>query len=399
MKTKCPNCGNYYPPRSNKIFCSSLCRVTWHRNRNKNKTDKTGLTMNNKDAAGNTPKPRTTFETKWHEMVKTGQVKQLMADLQTQQALPLGEKIKQSKAKIKCWYESFNGQVAVSFSGGKDSSVLLWLVRQLYPEVPAVFVNTGLEYPELVSMVRNTENVTILRPQIPFHTILKEHGYPLVSKKVARGISILRHPTNKNKNVYRLYDEGINRFGQEVNGFKIANRWRFLINAPFDCTDKCCQVMKKEPIHRYQRETKRLPFIGTMAADSKNREKIYLQHGCNGYDLKEPKSTPLGFWTEQDILQAIGQYNIPYPSVYGKIRKINGRLSCSGLKRTGCIFCMFAMQMEPAPNRFQKLYHTHPKLYDFCMDKLGIEDVLQYVVHNCPDKSIKRKFSLNKTLF
>lgn len=136
-----------------------------------------------------------------------------------------------------------------------------------------------------------------------------------------------------------------------------------------------------------------------MATDSKAREKGYLQHGCNGYDLKEPKSTPLGFWTEQDILQALVEFKISYPSVYGQIRRNDhGEWYCTGVKRTGCVFCMFAMQMEPT-NRFQKLYHSHPKLYRYCMDKLGLKDVLDYVRLNCPDRACAGKFTNQITLF
>jgi 3'-phosphoadenosine 5'-phosphosulfate sulfotransferase (PAPS reductase)/FAD synthetase len=280
--------------------------------------------METKDAAGNTPKPLTIFEKKWRESVSSGDVKDRMEELKRLQDLPLDEKIAITEERIRCWYESFEGKVAVSFSGGKDSKVLLWIVRRLFPDVPAVFCNTGLEYPEVIKHVMSHENVTVMRPLMPFHQVIEKYGYPLVSKKVARGISILRNPTDKNQNVYRLYDEGINRFGEQVNGFKIAARWRFLIDAPFECSDKCCEIMKKEPMRRYTKQTGRKSFVGTMAADSKAREKVYLQHGCNGYDLKDPKSTPLGFWTEQDILQALVKYKLTYPSVYGQIRRNDG---------------------------------------------------------------------------
>ena len=351
------------------------------------------------DAAGNKPAPLTSFEKKWRDKVQSGDVKGNMEELKRLQSLPLLEKISISESRVRCWYESFKGQVAVSFSGGKDSSVLLWLVRRLYPDVPAVFCNTGLEYPEVVKHVLSKENITVMRPKMPFHKVIEKYGYPLISKKVARGISVLRHPTPNNKNIYRLYDQGINRFGEPVNGFKVSNRWRFLVDAPFELSDKCCDIMKKEPMHRYTKSTGRTSFVGTMATDSKAREKVYLQQGCNGYDQKEPKSMPLGFWTEQDILQALLLFGIPFPSVYGKIlRKTNGELYCTGVKRTGCVFCMFAMHMEPN-NRFQKLYHSHPKLYRYCMDKLGIKEVLDYVRINCPDKACAAKFTNQITLF
>jgi len=66
--------------------------------------------------------------------------------------------------------------VYVSFSGGKDSTVLLHLVRSLYPEVPAVFCDTGLEFPEIKEFVRNTPDVTTIRPTMSFRKVLEIMG-------------------------------------------------------------------------------------------------------------------------------------------------------------------------------------------------------------------------------
>lgn len=70
-------------------------------------------------------------------------------DLKILQGLDLELKEEISKRRIEDWYEEFDGDVYVSFSGGKDSRVLLHLVRSMYPDVPGVFADTGLEYPEL----------------------------------------------------------------------------------------------------------------------------------------------------------------------------------------------------------------------------------------------------------
>jgi 3'-phosphoadenosine 5'-phosphosulfate sulfotransferase (PAPS reductase)/FAD synthetase len=297
--------------------------------------------------------------------------------------------------RIRDWYETWDGKVAVSYSGGKDSQVLLWLVRKIYPEVPAVFCNTGLEYPEIISMVKSTDNVVVMRPKIPFNKVIETHGYPLVSKKVARGVSVLRNPTGLNQNIVRLYSEGINRFGTPVNGFKVANRWKFLVMAPFKISDKCCEIMKKEPMRRFERETGMVQYVGTLAEDSKSREKIYLQHGCNAYDIKTPRSTPLGFWTEQDVLQCLKTYKIPHASVYGNIEHNHqtGKLYHTGVKRTGCVFCSFGLHMEGSPNRFQMLHDTHPKLWKYCMESLNMEFILKYMKDHCPDRTILRSFN------
>ena len=98
-------------------------------------------------------------------------------DLRELQALPLDLKILKTKNRIKEFYNFFGGQVSVSFSGGKDSTVLLHIARELYPDIEAVFVNTGLEYPEIQKFVKTFDNVTILRPKMRFDEVLKTYGY------------------------------------------------------------------------------------------------------------------------------------------------------------------------------------------------------------------------------
>ena len=71
-----------------------------------------------------------------------------ISDLRQRQALPLRAKVLMSQNRIREWYDHWNGDVYISFSGGKDSTVLAHLVHDLYPDVPMVFSNTGLEYPE-----------------------------------------------------------------------------------------------------------------------------------------------------------------------------------------------------------------------------------------------------------
>ena len=86
----------------------------------------------------------------------------------------------------------YSGKVAVSFSGGKDSTVLLDLARRAFPDIPAVFVDTGLEYPEIREFVKTVPNVTWLRPEMPFSKVISEYGYPVISKDVARRIRYAR---------------------------------------------------------------------------------------------------------------------------------------------------------------------------------------------------------------
>jgi 3'-phosphoadenosine 5'-phosphosulfate sulfotransferase (PAPS reductase)/FAD synthetase len=192
--------------------------------------------------------------------------------LQQRQSLPLEKKIILSKIRIRDWYEYYHGNVYVSFSGGKDSTVLLHLVRSLYPDVPAVFVDTGLEYPEIKSFVKKINNVVWIHPELPFHKVIEKYGYPVISKKISRMIHVCRNPSISNQNTRKLYLCGISRKNEKTHSFKLPKKWRKLLYAPFKISDKCCDELKKKPFQKYVKETGRKGITGVMASDGKQRE-------------------------------------------------------------------------------------------------------------------------------
>lgn len=107
-------------------------------------------------------------------------------DLKYFQAMPLDIKVAMTKTRIREWVKEYGTDgVYVSFSGGKDSTVLLHIARQIYPNIKAVFVDTGLEYPEIRKFVKTFDNVEILRPKMRFDEVIKKYGYPIISKEVA----------------------------------------------------------------------------------------------------------------------------------------------------------------------------------------------------------------------
>lgn len=305
--------------------------------------------------------------------------------LKLMQNYPLWMKVEKTKMRIIEWYEHWDGQVYISFSGGKDSTVLLNIAREIYPDIPAVFCNTGIEYPEVVSHVKSYSNVIELRPIKPFHKIIKEDGYPIISKEVSHKVGVVQR-NGKDCKTYRYFDESEN-----TGKFNCA-KWKFLIDAPFKVDSKCCYYLKTGPIDKYEKETNNKPIIGTMAEESMRREVRYLKTGCNSFDGSNPKSTPMGFWTEQDVLEYLVVNNISIPSVYGSIIKDdNGKYITTGLNRTGCMYCGFGAHLEGYPNRYQRLQHTHPKHYKFMLDKLGFKQVLDYANILYEDKQ-KRLF-------
>ena len=164
------------------------------------------------------------------------------------------------------------------------------------------------------------------------------------------------------------------------------SRYLFMLEAPFDVSNKCCMVMKKQPAHKYAKNTGRKPMTATMATESKLRASNWIKHGCNVFESKNPISNPMSFWTEQDVLLYIKENNLPICSVYGDVvtdYKSMGQcenqmsladygifdnerplLKTTGCTRTGCVLCGFGCHLEKEPNRFQMLKETHPKFYN-----------------------------------
>lgn len=288
------------------------------------------------------------------------------------QALPLDIKIAKSKLRIQEWIDRYGEEgVYISFSGGKDSVVLLDLVRQVNPNIPAVFVDTGLEYPEIKDFVEKQENIIILRPKKSFKQVIEEHGYPMVSKEQANYLDEIRNSTEHMKKL-RLEGDAKGRF-------KLFEKWHYLIDAPFKISHKCCKIMKKAPFIAYEKRTGRVGFVGNMASESSLRRQSYLRNGCNAFENNRPISMPIGFWTDQDVLSYIKMFRLEIASVYGDIIEENGKLKTTGADRTGCVFCGFGLHLEKEPNRFQRLEKTHPQLHAYCMDKLGFKDVCEYM--------------------
>lgn len=345
-------------------------------------------------------------------------MKHQKSDLAQMQSLPLEAKIILTKQRIKVWYENwckfeivntktgktrfvtfdtrdnrepelkeyeyiesvYDGQVYVSFSGGKDSTVLLHIVREMYPDVEAVFVNTGLEYPEIQKFVKTFDNVAILRPEMRFDEVIKTYGYPVISKSVA---NCVRGGKLGQKSRLNLLN-GLNCDGTDTKSKFSKAKYKPLLDVDFEVSEMCCDVMKKKPAYTFQRQSGKKPIIATMTTESILREKNWLKSGCNAFEDKHPKSQPMSFWTEQDIYQYIKKYNVPIASVYGDVVYSENpeqmrleeygyecgtdQLETTGCDRTGCIFCGFGCHLEKGKSRFERLKETHPRQYEYCLN-------------------------------
>lgn len=289
------------------------------------------------------------------------------------QSLPLEAKIERSKRLISEWLETYP-EAYISFSGGKDSTVLLDLARQVDRSVKAVFCDTGLEYPEIKEFVKKQDNVEIIKPTMNFREVIIKYGYPFISKEVAQTVCQARKNLTTGKYTYRMAK--LNGTARDKDGnlsqYNIP-KYKPLLDTDFVISHECCNVIKKTPFKKHSNA-----IIGMTADESRLREQHWVKYGCNAFNNKQPKSNPLMVWTEQDILFYIKQKDLKIADVYGEIVKTDdtqqmcmyGDLRCSGVQRTGCIFCGFGAHLDTRKggvSRFVMLKKSHPKLYDYCM--------------------------------
>ncbi len=216
-----------------------------------------------------------------------------------------------------------------------------------------------------------------------FKEVIFKYGYPLISKEIAHKITSAR---NKPDGKVAQYFEPNNEKDLKYNGNFSVTKWKWLKDSNIPIGSQCCDVMKKKPFKKFEKETGLKPIIGTMASESAIRKNGWYRYGCNAFDQERPQSKPLSFWTEQDIFEYLERFNIPYcDEIYGEIKKDKkGKYYTTGCSRTGCVFCAFGVHLEKEPNRFQQLKVTHPALYNYCMKPieeggLGMKEVLERV--------------------
>ena len=296
-----------------------------------------------------------------------------LEELKLMQNYPLWMKVEKTKQRIREWYEYYNGEVYVSFSGGKDSTVLLHIVRSMYPDVEAVFSDTGLEYPEIKEFVKSFDNVTIVRPEMSFKQVVEQKGYPIISKSVSNCVRLAKKNIEDGKDTLRVRQIR----GLETGSIFNKGKWEFLLNAPFKVSDECCNYLKKKPLNKFTKESGKKPMVATMASEGGVRREAYLKTGCNAFN--NGKSQPMGFWREEDVFEYILENKLSIAPVYGEIIKTENGYTTSQEKRTGCIFCAFGCHLEKSPNRFERMRESHPHLHKYCMETLGMKDVLDYI--------------------
>lgn len=300
------------------------------------------------------------------------------AELRRLQHMPYEWKLQHAKDVIREFveHEGLNG-VYVSFSGGKDSLVLLHLVRSIFPDVPAVFANTGIEFPEQVQFVRTFDNVTEVYPVKHFPIIIKEEGIVYPSKEVSMYVNDAKKGCKYAINGFKGLDKDGNK-NRYKSRFK---KWAYLLECGVKISPVCCDLMKEIPMKIYENKHQRSPFIGIRAEESFRRSIGWMKSGCNSFNGTRHKSTPLALWTEQDVLRYIVDHRIELSPMYGDVVKVDGKYMLTGCARTGCMFCPVPIAHGDCRNLEYARKH-HPKMYETITSKFGLLDMLRKVQIN-----------------
>ena len=274
----------------------------------------------------------------------------------------LESKITQTRYLIRQAVMEFGlDKVYISYSGGKDSTVLSHIAKNMYPNILHLFANTTNEYPETIQHIKweKEENGTNIITVLPidakgetwtFKRVVETYGYPMFSKRVSNAIRTYQHALSE-------------RTKQNAQGYIGRNFKKYEKYKELPISDKCCDKLKKEPLRRKAKQLGlQCTILGILASESYQREKDWLEYGCNVFhERKDNQSRPLSFWNDEDILEYIKRYNIKLPKLYDM-----------GYSRNGCMYCGFGVQLEPeGQNRYQRLKETHPVQYQYFISNFG----------------------------
>lgn len=306
----------------------------------------------------------------------------------------LEEKYKKENLPTSEW------KVLISFSGGKDSTVLLDLVVKIHKKIkskvkliPAYAYE--ITFPETLVFIKKIisnyqkknkylQELLLAKPKLPWFEILKQKGYPIYSKQISVILNRIKKVKSKNgltrwifgintsryklsKNRLFLLDNRMkdftsciptNKFDEFYNYFKNS----LLIN-DYDYSEKCCDYVKGGLKHN-----KTPSFVGTMASESELRKKSWIHNGCNILNGHKLLSRPLSLFETKDIWKYIYKNRIQINKIYGykpSAKTYENSISSLKYERLGCISCPYGSHLETNKklNRFQTLYHQSKQLY------------------------------------
>lgn len=307
-----------------------------------------------------------------------------IADFKAKQAQSYSFKKKYAYARAWEFYNhpdiAGNCYVAV---GGLDSITLLLFLRSIGIDVPAVSVSVLED--KSIQTVHKALGVQALKPLKSKVEVIREFGWPVLSKEIAGKISLLQNPSEKNATVrhaiitgetgaYGGYRKGtrmklsqkwLNKFG----GYENENEGVNYRKPDFLVSDKCCYYLKEKPCDDYAKQTGQFPYMGLMASEGGRRQKALMINGCNYISPGTKRSCPFAIFSRQDLLTLALELKVPVPEIYGQIvRDPDGTLRTTKAQRTGCSMCGFGIHLEKRPHRFDQLWERNPKEWAFWMN-------------------------------
>lgn len=266
------------------------------------------------------------------------------------------EKIKQTIEKY--GEENFY----LSFSGGKDSTVLSALLDMACPgnKIPRVYANTGIEYKMIFDFVQETKEkdhlweLIILKPTKNIRQMLEEDGYPFKSKYHSMIVGIWQNRgIDKSETVKNYLELQTPKSGVKKHGSHLCPkilRYQFYEGAPFKISDKCCDRIKKEPLHKFQKErNKPYAIIGIMSSEGGQRETAQ----CLAFQGDKLKAfQPLAPVTKEWEDWFIDEFNIKICDIYK---------SPYNYERTGCKGCPFNPKLQESLDILEKYFPNERK--------------------------------------
>ena len=299
-------------------------------------------------------------------------------------------KVTEACHRIESLYYETHGKCYVSFSGGKDSTVLLALIKlceEVYTiptgAIPAVFSNTGIELGVTVDFVRWVKdnyysNVQIIRPDVSFDWVLKNEGKPMLSKLKSEYLGRWKHG-NRTRSVMQNLIQGKTNNGKKALKLKLADKDMHMIHDdfPIQASKKCCLYLKKKPFKKYAKQEGMLGQLtgiraGEGGARELNEHTRMLSgntHICTTVN-KEGfiNKSPLIDWTDEDVDEFVAEYNVPLSDAYTKYH----------FHRTGCMACPYSAKW--LPGYLQYLHDHEPNRYKASMHWLKDVYIAQNVV-------------------
>ena len=244
----------------------------------------------------------------------------------------------------------------ISFSGGKDSVVLHHLVDMALPnnKIPRVFINTGIEYNDIVQFVKDLsekdDRFITINPSKPIKKVLEEYGYPFKSKQHSLNVSVYQHSGMTKTNIKYL---GLGK----KKSFLCPECLKYQFTADFKIrlSDKCCSKMKKEPAKKWAKENNKTITLTGMRSDEGGYRNY--QHNCAVYDGKNLiKFHPLKPITNEFEEWFIKTYEIKLCRLY---------YPPFSFKRLGCKGCPFSLDLQEQLDVMEQLLPQERKQCEF----------------------------------